>query len=131
VEDRDAADLAVVRDGHEEGGGDVEGLDQLAADLAGDAGVGHVHGGARRQHAGDGGGPAVEPDVVARQAGRRDGGQAAGAVLGDLEQVDAVDGQPLGERGDQLAAQLGRRARLRRGAGDAVQRALGGVTARS
>jgi hypothetical protein len=72
----------------------------------------------------------VEPQVEVRQAGLGGDRQAAGAVLGDLEQVDRVDGQLLAQRGDQLAAELGGGARLRRGAGDAVQRGMGGVTAR-
>jgi hypothetical protein len=87
--------------------------------------------GAGGDHAGDAGGPPVEPDAVGRQARGGDRRQAAGAVLRDLEQIDPVDGQLLGQRGDQLAAQLGGRAGVRRGAGDAVQRGLGGLTAGS
>jgi hypothetical protein len=45
--------------------------------------------------------------------------------------VDGVDGQRLAQGGDQLAAELGGRTGLRRGAGDAVQRGVGGVTARA
>jgi hypothetical protein len=82
-------------------------------------------------HAGDARRPAVEPDVVVGQPGGRDGGQAAGVVLGDLEQVHLVGRERLVERSDQLAAQLGGGAGLRRGAGNALQRRLGGVPARS
>jgi hypothetical protein len=77
----------------------------------------------------DGRRAAAEPELVRRQAGRGHRGRAARAVLRDLEQVDLVGGQQLGQRADQLAAELGRRARPRRGAGDAVQRGLGGLTA--
>jgi hypothetical protein len=72
----------------------------------------------------------VEPQIVARQV-VGDRGQAAGAVLGDLEQVNGVDGQRLAQRNDQLVAELARGTALRRCGGDALQRGLGGVTARS
>jgi hypothetical protein len=57
--------------------------------------------------------------------------RAAGPVLRDLEQVDPVDGEDLAQGVDQRAAELRRRAGVRRGASDAVQRGLGGVTARA
>jgi hypothetical protein len=90
-----------------------------------------VDGRAAGDHARHGRRAALEPQLVGRQAGRRDRRRAAGAVLGDLEQVDLVGGQQLGQRADQLAAELGRRAGLGRGASDALQRGLGGLTART
>jgi hypothetical protein len=45
--------------------------------------------------------------------------------------MDRVDGQRLAQRGDQLIAELGCGRGDRRGGGDALQRGLGGIAARS
>jgi hypothetical protein len=116
-QDRDVPHLAAVRDGDEQGGGDVEVLDHLGADLARAAGVWHVQGGAGGDDPRDSGRAAVERHRVARQRGGRDRRLAAAAVLRDLEQVDLVRGQRrlegVVQRGDELrgAARLGGRAR--------------------
>jgi hypothetical protein len=45
--------------------------------------------------------------------------------------MDLVDRERLAQRADQRAAQLVAGSRVRRGGGDAVQRGLGAVSARS
>ena len=70
--DRDAPDLVVVRDGHEQGGRGVVRLDQLATDLAGSARVGHVQGRAGGDDERDAGRAALEPHGVAREPGPGD-----------------------------------------------------------
>jgi hypothetical protein len=120
----DVANLAVVGDRHEEDGGGVERLDQLAADLVRGARIRHALALPRGDHLRGAGGAAVELQVVL-------GGVAAGPVLRDLEQVDLVDRQRLRERADQRTAELGGGTGLCRGRGDAVQRGLGAGGARS
>ena len=121
--------LAVVDDGDEERGGDVEALDQVGADGGRAAGVGHVQARAGGDDARDPRRRRAEHHRVVRQLGTGDRRLAAGAVLRDLEQVDLVGGEAGLQGGRQLGAELRRGACDRGRAGDAVQRGAGELVA--
>ena len=126
-QDRDAADLAVVRDRHEEGGRDVVALDQLGADQLRAARIRHVQAVAGRDHGGDPGRPVGERHPVGLAA--RGDRLAGRLVLGDLEQVHLVDRRRFEQGVDQLRAEVVWRTGHRRGASDAMQWGQGAVGA--